>query len=208
MREKQHRIDLRKCCQEERSAVMKVMKVKLGGRTALYPMPVTLVGAMVDGKPNYITIAHVGIMDMNHVALSMGKTHYTNAGIRENGTFSVNIAPEYLVKETDYCGLVSGRKADKGALFETFYGELETAPMIEKCPINMECKLTQTVDMPRHDVFIGEVVEVYCDKDCMEGESVDFPRVKPLLFAMYDQCYFKLGDRFANAWSVGKELMD
>jgi flavin reductase (DIM6/NTAB) family NADH-FMN oxidoreductase RutF len=157
------------------------MKVKLGGRTALYPMPVTLVGAMVDGKPNYITIAHVGIMDMRTVSLSMGKNHYTNDGIRANGTFSVNIAPEFLVKETDYCGLVSGRDADKSALFETFFGELETAPMIEQCPINMECRLVQTVD---------------------------FTKIKPILFAMYDQCYFTLGERFAKAWSIGKELME
>jgi flavin reductase (DIM6/NTAB) family NADH-FMN oxidoreductase RutF len=184
------------------------MKVKLGGRTALYPMPVTLVGAMVNGKPNYITIAHVGIMDMRTVSLSMGKNHYTNDGIRANGTFSVNIAPEFLVKETDYCGLVSGRDADKSALFETFFGELETAPMIEQCPINMECRLVQTVDMPRHDVFIGEVVEVHCDKECLEGETVDFTKIKPILFAMYDQCYFTLGERFAKAWSIGKELME
>jgi len=183
------------------------MKKKLGAGTALYPMPVTLVGATVNGKPNYLTIAHVGIMDHARVSLSMGKSHYTNDGIRENGTFSVNIAPERLVKETDYCGLVSGRKADKARLFDTFYGELETAPMIEGCPINMECRLVQTVDMPKHDVFIGEVVQAYCDEECFEGDVVDFSKVHPILFAMYDRSYFKLGERFAPAWNVGKELM-
>ena len=172
----------------------------------MYPMPVTLIGANVGGKPNFITIAHVGIMDFSHVSLSMGKVHFTNVGIRENGTFSVNIPSVDIVKETDYCGLVSGRKADKGALFETFYGELGTAPMIEQCPLNMECRLVQTVDMPMHDVFVGEIVEAYCDEKCMEGTDVDFARIEPILFAMYDKSYFKLGERFAKAWSVGKEL--
>jgi flavin reductase (DIM6/NTAB) family NADH-FMN oxidoreductase RutF len=97
---------------------------------ALYPMPVTLIGANVGGKPNYMTVAHVGIMDLSSVSLGLNKVHYTNRGIKENGTFSVNIAPEALVKETDYCGLVSGAKRDKASLLETFYGVLETAPMI------------------------------------------------------------------------------
>lgn len=182
---------------------------------ALYPMPVTLIGSMVDGKPNYMTVAHVGIMDLGSVSLGMNKVHYTNRGIRENGTFSVNIAPEKLVKETDYCGLVSGSKFDKAGLFETFYGTLGTAPMISGCPVNIECRLAQTVDMPKHDIFIGEVVEVYCDEECLDGEAIDYLKVMPMLFAMGDpkqftasSSYYKLGARLAPAWCVGKELMD
>jgi flavin reductase (DIM6/NTAB) family NADH-FMN oxidoreductase RutF len=182
------------------------VKRNLGVANCLYPMPVTLIGANVDGKPNFITIAHVGIMDFSHVSVSMGKTHYTNPGIRDTGTFSVNIPSTAMVRETDYCGLVSGRKADKGSLFEVFYGELETAPMISQCPMNMECSLAETVDMLRHDVFIGEIVATYCDEELMEGDSVDFAKVEPILFAMYDKSYFRLGERFADAWSVGKGL--
>jgi flavin reductase (DIM6/NTAB) family NADH-FMN oxidoreductase RutF len=182
------------------------MKTELGARNCLYPMPVTLVGADVGGRPNYITIAHVGIMDFKHVCLSMGKSHYTNDGIRENGTFSVNIPSVDLVKETDYCGLVSGKDQDKGSIFKTFYGNLETAPMIMECPINMECRLVQTVDMSRHDVFVGEIADAYCDERCIVDGNVDFSKVEPIMFAMYDKSYFKLGDRFAGAWSIGKQL--
>jgi flavin reductase (DIM6/NTAB) family NADH-FMN oxidoreductase RutF len=185
------------------------MKKELGVKNCLYPMPVTLVGANVDGRPNYITIAHVGIMDFAHVCVSMGKMHYTNGGIRENNTFSVNIPSADMVRETDYCGLVSGRKFDKGSVFETFYGRLETAPMIEKCPVNMECRLAMTVDMPNHDVFVGEIIEAYCEEELITGgETVDFSKADPILFAMYDKSYFKLGERFADAWSVGKDLIE
>jgi len=183
------------------------MKENIGPKNALYPLPVTLVGSLVDGKPNYITIAHVGIVDLAHLSVSMAKVHYSNAGIRENGEFSVNLPPTGLVKETDYCGLVSGRKADKGSLFEAFYGVLENAPMIRECPVNMACRLEQTLDMPKHDVFIGEIVETFCDTEVLAGGNVDFSRVHPILFAMYDRSYFELGGRFADAWSCGKELM-
>ena len=50
------------------------MKVKLGIKNCLYPMPTTLIGAMVNGKPNYTTIAHVGIMDLTSVSLGMKLT--------------------------------------------------------------------------------------------------------------------------------------
>jgi len=95
------------------------------------------VGALVNTKPNYITIAHVGIMDLGSISLGMNKVHYINVGIKENGTFSVNIPSVHMVKQIDYCGLVSGRNFNKATLFKTFYGTLKTAPMIEECPINM-----------------------------------------------------------------------
>jgi flavin reductase (DIM6/NTAB) family NADH-FMN oxidoreductase RutF len=139
------------------------MKTKLGCKNCLYPLPTTLVGANVNGKPNFITIAHIGIINPEAVSLGINKIHYTNNGIRENGTFSVNIPSAELVKETDYCGLVSGKTTDKSSIFKIFYGKLETAPMIEECPVNMECRLIKTVDFPNHDLFIGEIEDTYCD---------------------------------------------
>ena len=136
---------------------MEKTKKELGAKNYLYPLPTTIVGAMVNGKPNYITIAHVGIMDMTSVSLGMNKSHYINAGIKFNGTFSVNIPSVKRVKEADYCGLFSGKIKDKTTLFKTFYGKLKTAPMIEECTVNMECALIKTVDFPNHDVFIGTV---------------------------------------------------
>ena len=182
------------------------MKKELGPRNCLYPMPTTLIGALVGGKPNYITIAHVGIMDPGTVSLGMNKTHHTNAGITQNGTFSVNIPDEKMVEKTDYCGLVSGKKTDKSALFKTFYGKLKTAPMIEECPVTMECRLVKTVDFPSHDIFMGEVVSAYCDESVLTDGVLDFDKMRPLLFTMGDRGYWSMGKRVADAWSAGKKL--
>jgi len=185
------------------------MKKKLDGINVLYPTPTVLVGAMVDGKPNYITIAHIGIV--NHakpylISLSMGKVHHTNPGIRENKAFSVNIPSENLVVETDYTGLVSGKKTDKSDLFEIFYGELENAPMIKECPLNMECRLYDTYDTPTHDLFIGEIVETYADESVLAEGKVDLAKLKPLLFDMSSVKYWSVGEVVAGAWNVGKKL--
>jgi len=133
------------------------MKKPIGGINVLYPTPTVIVGAIVDDKPNFITIAHIGIV--NHakpylISISMGKVHYTNPGIRENKEFSVNIPSENLVAETDYVGIVSGKKVDKSGVFEIFYGSLSKAPMIKACPVCMEFRLFDTYHTPNHYLFI------------------------------------------------------
>jgi flavin reductase (DIM6/NTAB) family NADH-FMN oxidoreductase RutF len=182
------------------------MKAELGVKNCLYPLPTTLVGASVNGKPNYITIAHIGVMDLESVSLGMNKRHFTNAGIKTNKTFSINIPSTSLVKETDYCGLISGKNQSKADLFKTFYGKLKTAPMIEQCSLNMECELVKTVDFPNHDVFIGKIVATYCDETVLTNGEVDFEKVQPILFSMNDQSYWTLGKKLAKPWSIGKEL--
>ena len=183
-----------------------MVKIEVGAKNCLYPLPTTLVGATVNGRPNYVTIAHVGIMDPGSVSLGMSKMHYTNVGIKENGTFSINMPSAKMVKETDYCGLVSGKNEEKAILFKTFFGKLKTAPMIEECPINMECKLVKTVDFPTHDIFIGQVMATYCDEDILSKGVVDLAKFQPILFAMNDRSYWTIGERLASAWNVGKSL--
>jgi flavin reductase (DIM6/NTAB) family NADH-FMN oxidoreductase RutF len=182
------------------------MKIDIGPTNCLYPLPTTLVGALVNGKPNYITIAHVGIMDMGSVSLGMSKVHYTNEGIKENGTFSINIPSVKMVRKTDYCGLVSGKTENKADMFKTFFGKLKSAPMIEECAVNMECELIKTVDFPNHDVFVGKIVNTYCDESVLIDGSVDVGKLQPILFVMNDRSYWSLGKKIAKAWNVGKEL--
>ena len=181
------------------------MKKNLGAVNALYPMPVTLVGALVEGKPNYVTIAHVGIMTHKTVSLGINKVHYTNAGIKENKCFSINIPSEDMVVETDYCGLESGRETNKSDVFKTFYGSLAKAPMIEECPINMECRLLEVLDRKSHEVFIGEVVETFCDEKALTQGTIDYSLVKPMFFDMPKRNYWKLGKSCGEAWSIGKK---
>ena len=183
------------------------MKVDIGAVNCLYPLPATIVGVLVNGKPNYLTIAHVGIMDMGSVSLGMGKIHYSNAGIKENGSFSVNLPSVKLVRQTDYCGLVSGKNKEKSEIFKTFFGKMKTAPMIEECLVNMECQLIKTVDFPTHDVFVGKVTNTYCDESVLTNGALDLEKLQPILFAMSDRSYWTIGTKLAKAWEVGKDLI-
>ena len=103
------------------------MKKNLGTALALYPTPVVVVGTMVNGKPNWVLVGHLGIMGHDHVMVSLAKPHYTNQGIKESKALSINIVDEALLPLADRAGCVSGGKEDKSQLFAYSVGE-STAP--------------------------------------------------------------------------------
>jgi flavin reductase (DIM6/NTAB) family NADH-FMN oxidoreductase RutF len=171
-------------------------------------MPTVLVGANVNGKPNYLAIAWCGIVGGSPplISVALRKSRYTSEGIKANKTFSVNLPPTGLVKATDYVGINSGHKVDKSTVFKTFYGTLGNAPMIEECHLSMECKLADILDFGHsHEVFVGEIVEVYVDEDCVVDGVPAIDKIDPIIFSTGDHNYWKVGEKVAKAFSVGKD---
>jgi len=86
---------------------------------------------------------------------------YTLKGIHQNNTFSVNVPSVDIAKETDYCGIESGSKVDKVTIcgFDVFYGKVETAPMVEQCPVNLECSVVHTLNLGSHSLVVGRIEE-------------------------------------------------
>lgn len=185
-----------------------MQKKQLGAKTLIYPMPVVIIGANVSGKPNFNTIAYCGVAQSNPamISLSMGKNRYTNKGIKENSTFSINIPSEDMVKIADYIGINSGLNVDKSKLFKVFYGKLSTAPMVEECPINIECRLVSVMDFGgKNDMFIGEVIETYSEDKYMTDEIPDIKKVNPILFSRFEHTYWKVGEYLDKAYITGKD---
>ena len=99
--------------------------------------------------------------------------------------FVVNITTEKLIKETDYCGVVSGKDVNK---FEKtgltpIKGTKIAAPLIKECPINLECILRQTIPLGSHDLFIGEIVATHADTEYLDEHGCpDLNKLKPLIY--------------------------
>lgn len=188
-------------------------KTVVGPMTLLYPKPALLIGANVRGKPNFMTVAWAGIANLKPPMLTVAirKERYTYQGIEENQTFSVNIPSEDQVTETDYCGIVSGKKKDKVADcgFTVFFGKLKTAPLIEQCPINLECSLVQKVEFRTHVLCIGQIEEVHVNDNCLTNGKPDVEKVRPLVFSSGNEyAYFGIGKKLAPGFQVGKKLID
>ncbi len=183
-------------------------KVKMGAQPMLWAHPTVLVGADVDGKPDFAAVAWTGVAASTPPAVSIALQHprYSLKGIRRNLTFSVNIPSRELVKETDYCGIISGAKTDKvkDCKFKVFYGKTPNAPLVEQCPINLECEVRHILNMGSHALVIGEVVETHVSEDCLTDGQPDITKVKP--FAFVPGKYYAIGDAFADAFSIGKEI--
>jgi flavin reductase (DIM6/NTAB) family NADH-FMN oxidoreductase RutF len=181
-------------------------------KNLIFPYLPVLVGVNVGGKPNYIAIGLIGWLCYDLMSISVGHKQYSKIGIDENGTFSINQPTVDLVRELDYCGMTSGRNVDKAALFETFYGELGTAPMIRQCPINIECRVVQTLARPVHTVFLGEVVAVHASEECLGEGLPDVARIDPIFYAPDPSSgkgahgYWRLGERIGRAFEIGKDL--
>ncbi|MFW9910659.1 MAG: flavin reductase family protein [Candidatus Thorarchaeota archaeon] len=163
----------------------------------LNPLPVALVGALVDGKPNFLVIGYISPFNFGrHVFFSLYKKRYTRIGIHQNMTFSVNIPSESMLEKTNLCGSKSGRDYDKSAIFETFFGELDTAPMIRECSLNMECEVTEILDYDPNEGIIGRVVKSYADSEVLSEGKLDLRRVRPIIWSIGgDFNYYQLGDR-------------
>lgn len=170
------------------------------------PFPTVIVGAEVDGKPNYATLGAFGIVSMKPVLyISLKSTHHTTLGVKKNGYFSVNIPSSDLVKETDYCGIVSGKTTDKSNVFTSFYDELGNAPMAKECSMNYLCKVIQTIPIFDFEMFLGEIVAVYVNEQCLTNQKPDPIKINPLI--MMNSSYYDLGVEVGPLFKSGSELL-
>ncbi len=166
---------------------------------ALRPVPIVLVSCGHGARANIITIAWTGILCSTPpcVGISVRPERHSHALIQETGEFVVNIPGESLLDEVEYCGFTSGREVNKFAVrgLTPAPGSTIQTPLIAECPINLECRVTHTIPLGSHNLFIGEVVAVQMSQEVMDAQGrVDNTKLKPILFT---------GDAY---WGLGNSL--
>jgi len=183
-------------------------KIKIDISSAfLCPMPIVLVGSVVEGKANFMAVGWASRVNFKPplFAIALGP-HHTNKGIDENRAFSINIPNIAIIEKTDYCGLVSGSKTDKSQIFTVFYGESDKAPLIEECPVCISCSVYDAVTLPFDTLYIGEAKEVFTEEKYMTDKKVDVKKVNPFTLTMPDNNYWSVGENLGKAWSIGKNV--
>ena len=183
-------------------------KQNIGTHGFTLPMPQSILGTQYEGKPNYMALGWVTRVNFKPqlIGISVSKGHASNKAIRETNQFSINFPSVDMVEITDYIGLVSGKRTDKSGLFETYYGELNKAPMIKECPLAIECKLHEAVELPTNTFFIGEIVGTWCEERFMTESSPDIEKIKPFVLTMPDNRFWSIGECVGHAWKDGKAL--
>jgi flavin reductase (DIM6/NTAB) family NADH-FMN oxidoreductase RutF len=174
------------------------------------PWTQTLLGTHIQNRVNFMALDWLTRVNYDPAMLGIcvNKEHASNHAIQETGQFSVNVPTVDMVEVTDYCGIVSAKREDKSKLFEVFYGELMAAPLITVCPLNIACRLIQTVDLPTNTFFIGEIVTIFSEERYLSSGKPDITKIRPFLLTMPDNRFWSVGEHIGNAWKDGVKYRD
>ena len=175
----------------------------------LYPLPAVMV-SMADGKGNYniITIGWAGTVCTNPpmVSISVRPERYSFRILQETEEFVINLTTRQLAFATDYCGVKSGRDTDKikDMKLHLLPGKAVKVPMLEESPVNIECRVKQTLRLGSHDMYLADVVAVHADEAYMD-EKGRFFLDKSCPIAYSHGGYYLLGEKLgAFGYSVKK----
>ena len=185
--------------------IMETNKKNLGNLLALYPKPMTVVGAEVEGKVNWLVVGHTGVIDHDRILVSMSKSHYTNQGIKQSKRLSVNLVSREMLPKADYVGSVSGAMVDKSEVFAYHTGEYGT-PVIDASPLTMECEVVDIYETEGFDNFICSIANTYAAPEVLgQDGKLDYTRLKPVLFEFPTYSYLATGEIIGKCLNLDKK---
>lgn len=172
---------------------------------ALYPKPMTVVGAQIDGKVNWLVVGHTGIIGHDRILVSMSNKHHTNRGIKKSKKLSINLVSREMLPKADYVGSVSGESVDKSHIFDYHIGA-NGSPVIDASPVVMECDVVDIYETDGFDNFICSVVNTYADPEVLDSDGrLDYTRLKPVLFEFPTYSYLATGEVIGKCLNLDKE---
>ena len=179
------------------------VKVERKPLPLIYPNPVVLVTTVDTNKrTNIITLTLTGgvCWEPPMIGVGVGKNQHSRILIEKLGEFVVNFPKAEMLKDVEYCGLVSGKEVDKCSRtsFTLVPSSRVKPPMIRECPVNLECKVKNEIPLGSNILFLAEVVCLHVDEKMLdERGGIDLEKVKPIMFNL------------TNAyWGIGKKLAD
>jgi flavin reductase (DIM6/NTAB) family NADH-FMN oxidoreductase RutF len=166
--------------------------------TLFYPAPVALVTCSRKGDdPNIITIAWTGVVSSEPptVGIAIRPSRHSHGLVAFSREFGINFPKRGDLEKVDFCGVASGKKVNKFEKCEytPFRGKEIHTPLIKECPVNLECVVTDTLDLGSHTLFLGKVVAAHVDEDLWEDETLNVMEAQPLVYLPPTVQYVSLG---------------
>ena len=187
------------------------MKIERKPSTALLPTPVVLLSVAGHGKEkaNLITLAWVGTVCSSPPMLSVAirPSRHSHGLVNAAREFVVNVPRAEQLEEVDLAGVWSGAEHDKFKElgFTARPATLVAAPLIEECPINIECVVRHQLALGAHDVYLAEIVATHYDEALLDSHG----RLKTAeldAMAYVDGEYWSLGERLGSYGQAAKAL--
>ena len=185
------------------------MKIERKPSTALLPTPVVLLSVASHGKEkdNIITLAWVGTVCSAPPMLSVAirPSRHSHRLVDAAREFVVNIPRAGQLEAVDLAGVWSGAEHDKFAElgFTARPAKQVAAPLIEECPINIECVVRHQLALGAHDLYLAEIVATHYDEELLDSRG----RLKTAeldAMAYVDGEYWSLGERLGSHGAAAK----
>ena len=181
----------------------------LNAGTLLAPLPAVMVSCGTMEKANVLTVAWTGIIN-THPAMtyiSVRPSRHSYGIIKESGEFVINLTTSKMVRETDFCGVKSGKDTDKikkcGLHLEA--ASAVKAPIISESPLSLECRVTEVKPLGTHDMFIAEILAVNVDGRYIDSKGKINLQQAGLMAYSHGE-YFSLGRKLGSfGYSVAKK---
>ena len=179
------------------------------GGTLLAPVPPALVTVGTMENPNVLTIGWTGILNTipPKTYISVRKERHSFGMLMNTKEFVINLPSADLVKAVDFCGIRSGKDLDKFKEMNLtpIPAEKVSAPLISQCPLHLECKVTETVDLGTHTMFLADIVGTDVAQECINKDGkLEIEKCNLLAYA--HGTYFTLGKQLGTfGYSVKKK---
>ena len=184
-------------------------KIVWKGGALTAPVPPCMVTCGTEEKANILTIAWTGIVNTipPKTYISVRPSRYSYNIIKESGEFVVNLTPSSLIRAADTCGVLTGAKVDKFAKcgLHKAKASVVACPVIEECPLSLECKVTDIIPMGSHDMILADIVAIDVDESLIDEDGkLHLDRAGLAAFAHGE--YFALGKKIGTfGFSVRKK---
>ena len=179
------------------------------GGTLLAPVPPALVTVGTMENHNVLTVAWTGILNTipPKTYISVRKERYSYPMLMQHKEFVINLPSANLVKTVDFCGVRSGKDLNKFKEMNLTPAPAEkiSTPLIAECPLHLECKITDSVDLGTHTMFIADIVGMDVADECInKNGKLEIEKCNLLAFAHGE--YFTLGRKVGSfGYSVRKK---
>jgi len=177
----------------------------------LYPLPAVMVSCGTKPEEyNIITVSWAGTINTNPpmVSISVRKERHSFNLIKENGEFVINLTTKSLAKAADWCGVKSGKQFDKFKemnLTPVEASRIKT-PLIAESPVNIECEVTQVIELGTHHLFLAKVVAVNVEEKYLDKETNKFDLRQTDPIAYMHGSYYTMGENLGRfGFSVRKK---
>jgi len=150
-------------------------KVKWKPGTMLYPVPAVLVTSRHGGKDNVLTVSWTGTIctEPPLLYISIRPERHSYQMIKASKEFVVNVPTADMAHAVDFCGVKSGADVDKFRAANLSKRKASTvkAPVIAECPLAIECRVEEILDLGSHHMFIASVVAVLADETLIDKRN-------------------------------------